>query len=210
MIVSWESLFLVHIYTSMPTNKQRVRLYQVALELFYIKGFKATTMRDIASAMNFEAASLYNYIKSKDSLLEELLFDVADQFLDGIKLIRKSDQSNLEQLSDVIHLYIHITVSNPYKAALLTTEWRNLKEPVLSKFEAHRSEYEQHLKEILSSYFSDIQRGNMDIDIALHTFLGANRWIYEWYIKQNGAIDINLLEDRLKELILNGFANNKT
>ena len=158
MNVVRESLFLTKDLLFMPTDAQRHRLYQNTLKLFYSKGFKATTMRDIASSMNFEAASLYNYFKSKDALLEELIFDVADQFLDGIKMITSSDLSNLEQISAVIRLYVQVTSANPYKAALLTTEWRNLKDPVLERFLLHRATYEGHLKDIVTAYFLKVIR----------------------------------------------------
>ena len=40
-------------------------ILNVALDLFYKRGFADTSMRDIAEVMNVKAASLYAHIKSK-------------------------------------------------------------------------------------------------------------------------------------------------
>ena len=66
-----------------------------ALELFHSKGFKATTMRDIAKALAIEAATLYNYIRSKQQLLDDLVFEIAYQFHDGLSDIFQSSYSPL-------------------------------------------------------------------------------------------------------------------
>ena len=189
----------------MPSEAQRHRLYQNALELFYSKGFKATTMRDIAGTMNFEAASLYNYFSSKDALLEELLFSVADQFLMGIQQIVDNDISHLDKIKEVIGLYVDITSENPFKAALLTTAWRNLKPEVLERFVDHRSTYEGYLRDILTAYYEEQQINHIDVEVALHTLLGSVRWICDWYIQYKGTIDPNQLKKQLINLIVNGM-----
>ena len=45
-------------------------ILNVALELFYKRGFADTSMRDIAEVMNVKAASLYAHIKSKEEIME--------------------------------------------------------------------------------------------------------------------------------------------
>ena len=48
-------------------------ILNVALELFYKRGFADTSMRDIAEVMNVKAASLYAHIKSKEEIMEGLV-----------------------------------------------------------------------------------------------------------------------------------------
>ncbi|MBT8219021.1 MAG: TetR/AcrR family transcriptional regulator [Bacteroidia bacterium] len=193
----------------MPSNTKKSVLYENTLKLFYEKGFKATTMREIADSMQFEAASIYNYIDSKQALLEELIFDIADQFHAGIENIQTSQLSLEDKLKAVINMYVRITAQNPYKAALLTSEWRNLNKEALIRFKKHRSEYEKQLKHIISAYLKEQNRDQMNPDIALHTFLGSMRWIYEWYISNESSINPIELQHQLTALILNGFSNTK-
>jgi AcrR family transcriptional regulator len=56
-----------------PRGATAQRLLLVALELFATKGFAATSIRDIARAMDLQPASLYTHTPSKDHVLAELV-----------------------------------------------------------------------------------------------------------------------------------------
>ena len=59
----------------------RSALLATAAELFARKGYRATTLDDIASELGLKKASLYHYIRSKD----ELLADIYQQIFDRIE-----------------------------------------------------------------------------------------------------------------------------
>ena len=54
-------------------SKTKDKILSTALKLFSSKGYKATTVRDIAGAMGVKQSALYNHFKSKDEILETLI-----------------------------------------------------------------------------------------------------------------------------------------
>jgi len=64
--------------TSLPTkgSKTKEKILKVSLKLFSAKGYKATTVRDIAGAMGVKQSALYNHFKNKDEILETLISDL--------------------------------------------------------------------------------------------------------------------------------------
>ena len=54
-------------------SKTKEKILKTALKLFSAKGYKATTVRDIASAMGVKQSALYNHFKNKDEILETLI-----------------------------------------------------------------------------------------------------------------------------------------
>jgi AcrR family transcriptional regulator len=52
------------------------RIETAAVELFYLRGFKTTTMREIALACGLTPGALYNHFASKDELLATIMLDV--------------------------------------------------------------------------------------------------------------------------------------
>jgi len=64
--------------TYLPTkgSKTKEKILKVSLKLFSAKGYKATTVRDIAGAMGVKQSALYNHFKNKDEILETLISDL--------------------------------------------------------------------------------------------------------------------------------------
>jgi AcrR family transcriptional regulator len=55
------------------------RIEQAALELFFERGYPATTMREIALACGLTAGALYNHFPSKEKLLASIIGRVHDE-----------------------------------------------------------------------------------------------------------------------------------
>ena len=56
----------------------REEILSAAAQIFSEKGFHATSMQDIAQAVNLQKASLYHHVSSK----QQILVDVLDRALD--------------------------------------------------------------------------------------------------------------------------------
>ncbi len=57
-------------------SKTKEKILKHALKLFSIKGYKATTVRDIAGSIGIKQSALYNHFKNKDEILETLIRDL--------------------------------------------------------------------------------------------------------------------------------------
>lgn len=55
------------------TSTRRDELLRIAAELFATKGFKNTTVRDIADTAGILSGSLYHHFDSKESMVDEIL-----------------------------------------------------------------------------------------------------------------------------------------
>ncbi len=70
-------------------KKRKEVIFQAAVELFNRKGFSETTMKEIAERTDFAVGTLYNYFRSKNQLLleiiaskfEEIQYSTEDHFL---------------------------------------------------------------------------------------------------------------------------------
>lgn len=57
-------------------SKTKDKILKYALKLFATKGYKATTVRDIAGAIGSKQSALYNHFKNKDEILETLVSEL--------------------------------------------------------------------------------------------------------------------------------------
>lgn len=184
-----------------PKKKQFI---DESLKMIHEKGYKATTMRDLADRMGFEVSNIYNFIDSKEALLEMYLFQISEDFHTGIDHILNSSYSPTAKLKALVSLNINLTASKPYQVGLLVNEWRNLKEPKLEKFVDRRDEYEQKVRVIIKEGIESGDFRPFDMDIITHAVLSSVRWIYYWYTDHTEEANPVELEKQLTEFILGG------
>ena len=180
------------------------------LKLFHKKGFKATTMRDISENMGFEVTNVYNYIENKQSFLQELLLDIANEFRTGLNNINNSSYDSIEKLKALISMHVRIASQKPYEVALLVDDFKNLEEPGLSEFKARKQEYQTIVMGIVKQGMEDGMIRPMNIEITTQTILSTLRWQYVWFAKY-GTEKVNPveMEKNIVEIILSGITTNK-
>lgn len=161
-------------------------------------------MQDIAAAVGIKAASLYNHIGSKQELLKELLFNIANAFTSGMNDIEASTLSNIEKLEALIDLHVDLTITYRDSIALITGEWVHLEEPDLKNYLKLRTQYEAQFLNILSACKKSkhIDK-NTNIELALYSILSSLHWLYSWYNKNKGVSKIELAK-QLKVTLLKG------
>lgn len=83
--------------------ERRAQIKTAALGLFLKKGFKSTTIADIAAASGVNRASLYDYVKNKDHILELLFQDMHAQTAEGrLKLSPDIQPTDIDSLAEYL------------------------------------------------------------------------------------------------------------
>jgi len=189
----------------MKTTTKREDLLQASLQLIHEKGFKATTMRDIAERMDFDVSNSYNYIKSKQDILELFLFRTSQEFHDAMDNILDSSYPADEKLKQVISAHIQVAAQKPLEVALMINEWRNLKEPKYTEYIALRDLYEQKMGKLLYSGIEVKVFKEIDVKVATAVILSSIRWLYDAYANSDSSMNPIELERQIVALVFGGI-----
>ena len=188
------------------TKKQIV--IEAAAKLFSDKGYSAASMRELAGRVGLEqASSLYNHIKSKEAALQEICFENAQKFTDGITTIESNISDPGEQIRALINLHIQVATNDITSVTVFNDEWRHLSEPQLSEFLALRKDYEERFKEIINKGIKTGTFKNINPTVALHTILSALKWIHYWY-KTGRDSDLEIVKKDIILLLMSGLSSN--
>ncbi len=106
--------------TEEELDRRRHEIFAASMHLFLEKGFRETSMREIASAAEMGKSSLYDYFKTKDEILlwgvEDELFDLsaaaqelASKPIPAIKRLRKVMEKHLEFLVERKDFYLKLS-----------------------------------------------------------------------------------------------------
>jgi AcrR family transcriptional regulator len=161
-------------------------------------------MRDIATEMGIEAASLYHHIKSKEEILETICFSLANKLLTGIAEVNDIYFNAEEKLRMAIKNHVQIISENIDQSAAFLHEWRSLSEPKLSEFKTLRDAYENEFKVILNDGINEDLFDDVDQKFATLTILSTVNWINEWY-NPKGKMNAEEIAKKLSDFILGGL-----
>lgn len=188
----------------MKVSTKREDFLKASLQLIHEKGFKAMTMRDIAERMDFDVSNSYNYIKSKQDILERSLFRTSEEFHTAMDHILASSYPADEKLKQVISSHIQVSAKKPLEVALMVNEWRNLKEPKYGEYVALRTLYEKKMKHLLNEGMKAKVFKKMDVTIATAVILSSIRWLYDAYANAESALNPIELERQIVGLVFEG------
>jgi len=189
----------------MDKNPKRERFLKVATELLSEQGYKAMTMRELASRLDCDKSNIYNYIKSKQDLLDQLLFEIADKFHVGLSEIESSSYTAIDKLKEVIRLHVRMTFENPYKMNIHANEWRFLDSDRKKLFQKRRKSYENKISAIVDEGITEKVFKNGDPEFLRNCILSSIRWLYTWNISEKKNLNSIEIEKNITEFILDGI-----
>lgn len=183
------------------TRKEEI--IKTAAKLFKEKGYSAVTMRDLAKTMGIKASSLYNHIDSKQHILKSIIISLAEEFTNGMEIIKSSDANNIEKLHQIVVLHVNITSKNTYGMASLNNDWMHLEDQLEHYLELRRN-YEQDFIDIIKSGIQSNEIIDSNPEIIMFSILSTLRSLYLWIPKKE-ELDRQQLAENLSQVLICGI-----
>jgi len=132
-----------------PENPTVDRLFDTAAELFWRRGYAATTTREIAAAFGIQQASLYHHIANKEELLYRICVSSLEAFIEELpSAVAQAQPSN--RIESLIHTHLTTLLRFQQRNVTQLTELRSLSGRHRAEVLALRDKYEQFSRTILS------------------------------------------------------------
>ncbi len=189
----------------MDKNPRKERFFATATQLMSEKGYKAMTMRELATRLGCDKSNIYNYTRSKQELLDIILFEIADKFHKGISEIEDSSYDAIEKLKAVIRLHIKLTFDNPDKLHIHVNDWKFLDQDRMKVFLRRRKSYEKKIEKIVELGIKEGSMRSGDLSFYKNCILSSLRWLYTSEIPSKKNMNPVEVEKNITEFILNGI-----
>lgn len=183
---------------------RRSEVLEAAERLFSVRGYEATSVRDIADALTIKAGSLYSHIATKEDLLWEIVSRAGDRFFEAVQPIAESNLVTVEKLKRAIAAHVGVVTRSASAAGIYMTEWRHLGEPRRTEFTKRRDDYEKLFRRMVHDAIREGAFSDVDEKFATLHILSSLNWIYQWY-RPDGAMTPEEIARRITDLLFNGL-----
>jgi AcrR family transcriptional regulator len=183
-------------------TEQRQRVLTGAAEIFSRRGYRATTMNEIAAEVGLSKPTLYHYFHNKEELLIRLYEDVMNESLATALLIAKTVPAPLEALRQLIAYRVRYTCENQAIHKVFFEEEEELPAHLLDTVVDRRRQFEDVMKDHFARHLAASGRTlETSETVFVNTCLGAANWVYKWYAP-NGPLEPEQLGKDIADLVL--------
>ena len=180
---------------------RRQQIEDATSTLFRERGYAATSVRDIAHALDMQGGSLYAHVASKEDMLWAIVVRAADRFNAEVRPVATSGRTAARKLRKMIRAHVAVVTSAQKDAAVFLDEWRFLSEERRTQIAARRDDYEGLFRRAIAQGVASGEFGRVDPTFTAMVILSALNGIATWY-RPEGKLSPAAIADRHADLFL--------
>ncbi|HEX4882269.1 MAG TPA: TetR/AcrR family transcriptional regulator [Porticoccaceae bacterium] len=183
---------------------KRAAILRTAGRLFNQKGFRETSLNDLADELQVTKPTLYYYVENKEDILFQCLHTAIIELLDKTDTILDSANTGIEKLTDFIHLFISV-FDDEFGRCLARPGPEPLSDKYLDQIEPLYVRLDASMREMIDDGIADGSMRACNAKITAFTLFGAINWMTRWY-QPEGEMTTRQVADEMARLFVHGLA----
>lgn len=196
---------------ALQTNEEVFRLKRRAIlsesgRIFSRQGYHNTSLDDVAKALKVAKGTLYNYVKDKQEILFEchkMALDIGDR---AFQFTEDHGGTGIERLWNMLYQYT-ATLTDEFGFCGILAELASLKPEDRKVIVDRRDEHDRRFIEMLRRGVADGSVRDVDLKLAVCTFMGAINNLALWYTPGGRLSNVEIAE-KMTDILLGGLASN--
>lgn len=190
------------------SSTRRDELLQIAAELFATKGFKNTTVRDIAEAAGILSGSLYHHFDSKESMVDEILSSFQEELFGKYSEILADTADPRAKLEAAVRVSFEAIDKRRNEVAIFQNEAAFL--GTFDRFdylaERNRQSRDVWLTLLGEGVQSGALRQNLDVELV-YRFIRDTVWVAVRWYRPGGKLTHHVVADQYLTILLDGITS---
>ena len=181
-------------------------IYRTAAQIIYEKGFDATSMTEIAEAVELTKPGLYYYVKGKKELLFSIMGYAMDRLDSEVVGPAQAIEDPEERLRVIIRQHARLLTQTHEAGALaiLIDEDGGLSAKQRAEITRRKRAYLDFLRRTLDDLEASGRLRPVDTTVAAFSLLGMVMWIARWY-HVGGRLDAEKVVADVTEIAVAGM-----
>lgn len=187
-------------------QKRRQEIIDAAAQVFFERGYDASSTQDIADAVGILKGSLYYYVESKEEFLYEVIKEAHDLGLEILEQVSELDGDVLHRITELIRRHVRYYADNVVKTSVYFREYRSLSEEHRRQIDRFGHAYRHFVADLIREGQRD-GSVSTSIDPALSgvAIVEMLNSIPRWY-HEGGRATADQVADQYATIIVGGVA----
>lgn len=156
-------------------------IYRTAARMIYEKGFDATSMNEIAEAVELTKPGLYYYVKGKKELLFSIMSFAMDRLDEEVVGPAREITDAEERLRIIVRQHARLLTREAGVLGILMDEVAGLSPEQKAKIKTRKRAYFDLLRSTLDQLAAEGRLQAVDTTVAAFSILGMVMWLARWY-----------------------------
>ena len=182
----------------------RAGILTAAADLFRARGYRATTLDEIARKVGVSKPTLYGYFRSKEELLAAIFHRTMSMFERDLLHIRSGGDDPATQLRQLIRFHVGAVIAERSFLAVFFGEEANLPPTLGRAIRRRKARYDRMVRGIVDAGRRQGSIRTDDSRLLVFALLGMANWVYQWY-DPKGAWDADTIAGKFIALLEPGY-----
>jgi AcrR family transcriptional regulator len=184
-------------------TRERIRV--AAVSLFAEQGYHATSIAEIGARAEIQRGALYYHIRSKEELLFDVLRDLVERVLDGVRAIAEEPVGPSEKLRRLIVFQTRTMLDRHEEMVIYSRDGYALTEDRLARFRQLQAQVEDVWARVLAEGAAAGELREMDPAVRKSIILLVNS-PHDWF-RSGGRLTNREVGELIADLVMRGVAN---
>lgn len=192
-------------------RERRQQIITAAADVFQSKGFGATSLSDVATALHTDRASLYYYVSSKEELFHDVVYAAAAASAERAEEIQRGPGTAREKIQALIMaLMTSFEEHYPYLFVYIQENMKQFgskDDPWAESMWEVNARYEKAAVAIVQQGLNEGEiRPVASARVITYGIVGMVNWSYRWY-RPTGGLSSEEIGEAYASMVLGGLLN---
>lgn len=185
-------------------SQKREAVLHMAVQFFNERGFHATSLDDVAAALNVTKPTIYHYFGTKDEILLECVQRGLESIRQAAEAVERAGGTGMDRLRALMRDYA-IIMTKDFGMCVTRTSDHELSPESRAKFRSLKREIDRITRRVVEEGMHDGSIAAGDARMTTFAITGALNWIAKWY-DPSGAMEPEAAAEAVLDTLVNGLA----
>jgi AcrR family transcriptional regulator len=187
-------------------TKMKETITSVAIDLFFKKGYFATSVSDIAKGCGIQKASIYYHFAGKEELLFNIMERTMIDLLESLKSSLAACEKQADRMRAAVRSHVTFHLNRQKETFIASSELRGLSADHFGSIVARRDAYEKIVQDLIRTGMQKGIFAPADVKILSYAILTLCTAGATWF-RPDGRLSVEAISAIYENFVLNGLTH---